>query len=107
MQIGIIEDNEWILKENLNRNFYNGARNIIYLMNDLGNIYFPGQWGKLYCNTFHKKDTIITITLDMDKRTLRFKIDDRDCGDADGEISYEKYRLAVNLYHRGYTLELL
>ena len=50
-----------------------------------------------YCDGFDKKGTIITTILDMDKESIRYKIDDKDFGYVDAKCvkKQQKYRLAV------------
>ena len=60
-----------------------------------------------WCDRFYLKGTIITITLDMNKPSLSFKINDKDFGVATNELDRNKYRLVINLLNPDAKIELL
>lgn len=104
--IGIIEDNDEILKEYARRgcSYYNQSLGCFMLS---GSFYSEGNPRFRYCD--HKKDkgTVITMTLNMNQHTLNYKINDTDHGVATDKLSAKKYRLAVTLVDDGKSVELL
>ena len=104
--IGIIKDNDAILEENWRSNqFFCGDG--CFLINANGRFFHKGI-GKNYCPSFQTKDTIITMTLNMDEHTLRYKINDNDRGIATDKLDQNAYRFVVCLGHnKEYVVELL
>ena len=98
--VGIIEDKEEILKECQNHSGY--------VINDGCYLYSDGRFFcgctmscKQYFNTsednpMNSKESIITMTLNMNNNTLSYKINDKDYGIATNQLKGEKYRLVLN-----------
>ena len=110
MVIGIIEDNEEILKKVLNENcnesaFASYGRWIINKSDQFYDGY--GAKGKNYHEFVYKKDSIIIVTLDMDNHSLSFAINGEDYGVATSKLDKDKYRFIINTWDPNEIVELL
>ena len=103
--IGVKHDDSAILHEFENRNSYDdyGYGCLLYTN---GGFWSEGS-DYHYCDGFRDKDTMITMTLNMDKHTICYKINDKDLGPAQYKLDKEKYRMVVNLYDPDNIVELL
>ncbi len=105
--IGIINDDKESIEKDVTNNNYGMSykRGGCFLLNVNGTFYRFNT--SSYCPVFHDKDTIVTMILDMDKRTLSYKINDKDYGVAWDAVKYKKYRLVVTLRDNGDEIEFL
>ena len=60
-----------------------------------------------YCHALGDKDTVITMTLNMDKHSISYKINDEDFGSAIDSLDKSKYRMVLSLYYKDESVELL
>ena len=112
--IGVIRDNPEILKQFQRSNRYIDSYHGCYL-SQAGYFYdaytrlynYGDNKGRKYCKEYRDKDTIITMTLNMDEQTLRYKINDREYGIATDQLEKDKYRMVVNMCWLNDTIELL
>ena len=95
--IGIIKDDPKILKENQVSNNYRAAGDGIFLFFDHIGVIMCHRAQTAAHDVMNKENTICAMTLDMDKRTITYKIDDYDEIVEDIQISGDKFRLAVTL----------
>ena len=106
--LGIIRDDIEILKANQNSDGYFENANWLYLSN-AGILYLDGftdpQFG--YCQAIRETDTIITMSLDRDKKTISYKINDKQCKTMTIPLSINKFRLALSMNHKDTEFELL
>ena len=100
--IGVIKDDETIMKENQTRNRY-GMRvgHGCSVVNANGCLYY-GQGnsfvGDDYCDLFTEINTIIAVRLDKDKSTIQYKINDKQFEVIEGiDLNGKAYRLAVTM----------
>ena len=111
LSVGLIKNRDALLKRN--------QTSFAYGMNGDGCfLYYTGKFFYSkhsiddisgYCNKFGKKDTIIIMTLDMDKQSVRYKINDTDYGYIDAKCvkKEQQYRLAVTLDTAGKISEIV
>ena len=103
--IGIIRDDDEILKEYESSNqFY--MHDGCFLVNEKGNFWHKGS-SKKYCSRFDTKHTVITMTLNMDKHTLSYRINDKDYGIATDKLDQNPYRFAISFFSINDAVELL
>ena len=107
--IGMIRDEPEILEGNQNSNNFVWQDDGIGLFSNSGNLYVNGWVDSHhgYCNKFSKKDTIITITLDMDDNTISYKIDDTQYETVTIPLTINAYRLSITLDAIDAEIELL
>ena len=110
----IIFDDEEVIRQSERSNSYSfNEGEGCCLLNSLGNMYHHAcNYGNCgFTESFQDKDTLITMTLDMDKHSISYKINDKDYGVGYDGLYKDKYRLAVTMcisYVRsGDGLELL
>lgn len=106
--IGIIRDNPQVLTINQKDNVYCLCGGGICLASS-GTLYLgrlSNIWGG-YSNKFTKKNTIITLTLDMDKKRIKYKINDKQYKSKKIGLSVDKYRLIVSFQRENDEIELL
>ena len=104
--LGVIEADDELLKKHTNDgqhdnqdyggSFWNGAQ-----------WYSKGRRGEPYGCRCCSKNDIIIITLDMDKHTISYKINDKDYGVASDQMKKDKYRLVINCGSADIELELI
>ena len=106
--IGIIRDDKQTLIDNQNSNIYAPLGAGICLIGD-GTLYLEGLTNSCndYCHKFGSTGTLITITLNMDKKTITYKIDDEQYEPKAIPLSIDKYRLAVSFSKINDEIELL
>ena len=82
-----------------------------YGYGDDGNLYFCGN--QIDYGDGYKQNDIVSVLLDMDKKTLRFMVNEQDLGEAIENIKVEPdkdvngYSLAVSLKHRPHQIKLI
>ena len=105
--IGVIPDKSDLLKEEQIDNAYGrfSAKGGCFLLNMNGVIYHGGI--DKYCDVFTAKDTVIEMTLDMDKHTISYKVNGTDCGIAYDKLNEKRYRLAVTIADLKHEIELI
>ena len=106
--IGIIRDDTETLIKNQDTGAYVLMQDGLSLFN-AGNLLMGGfskVWYR-YCDKFTAKDTLITVTLDMDDETIAYKIDDKQYDTKLISLSIDKYRLVVGLERTDDEIELL
>ena len=102
-----MEDDEGLLLQYLNDSFYNNHYSRKYLLSDNGATYFDSS-ARIYCTTFSRKDTIIKLILNMDKGTVKYKINEKEYAEISESIdTSKKYRFAINMCSRNEVVELL
>ena len=106
--IGVCFDDEEMLKKNKENNDYGFDKDAgCFLLNSNGIIYHKNTDYVEYCDAFTIKDTVITMTLDIDKNSISYKINDKDYGVAYDQLIQDKYRLAVTMSNANEEIELL
>eukprot|EP01084_Bolivina_argentea_P109548 195826_1 len=101
--IGIIEDNESVLQRWQDDIEWNECSDGYQYEGIIGNFYTGNSTAtniishNSECIWFDQND-ILTMTLNLDERTLSFKMNDKDWGVAFGNIEQKKYRLALSMY---------
>ena len=106
--IGVIVDDAKALEENKKNNNYGFHQDMgCFLLNLNGKMYYGGTRYAQYAKPFEMKDTVITMTLNMDKHSISYKIDDKDYGVGFRGLRKDKYRLAVTAGTKGDEIELL
>ena len=103
--IGVIEDDVKVLEQFRNDNDYDESGHGCFLLTD--GFFYNNERLERYCGDFKDKDRIITIILDMDKHSIKFKIDDKEYGIATDKLEKDKYRMIISLYDKGDVIELL
>ena len=101
ISIGVIEDRNDLLQEHQGHNDYALDGNGCILLNN-GSFFYSSDWNKDidgYCDLFGDAETVITMTLDMDKQSVKYKINDKDYGYIDAKCvkKQQTYRLAVTI----------
>ena len=94
--VGIIKDDENVLKFHKKKYEYFNKENGLMLA-CIGCIFFSGTKSINYGAAFGDKDDVIKMKLDMDKKTISFKINDQQYETKDIASSITKYRLAVTV----------
>ena len=101
LSIGLIEDRDDLLKRHQNDNYWALDGKGCALINNGGFFYSRDSNDDIAgcCKAFGKKGTIIIMRLDIDKQSVRYKIDDKDYGYIDAKCvkKDERYRLAVGI----------
>ena len=100
--IGIIEDKEEYLRESQNDDKWEdhgyqlcGGRNSGYTYSQIeGGDHVTDHYGCIW----DKEGDVLEINLDLEKRTLAFKLNEKDYGVAFSNIKQTSYRLALTLY---------
>ena len=106
--IGVIVDDDKALEENKKNNNYGFHQDMgCFLLNLNGLMYYSGTRYAKYAKSFTMKDTVVTMTLNMDKHTISYKVDDKDYGVGCDKLYKDKYRLAVTGDTKGDEIELL
>ena len=106
--IGIIVDDENALSLNKINNDYGFNKDEgCFLLNSNGKMYHSSSLYKEYAKQFQAKDTTITMTLDMDKHSIYYKVNDKDYGLGFNGLYKDKYRLAVTMSGQDDEIELL
>ena len=104
---GIINDDEEVLEKYRYRNDYDGIEG--------GHLYttgtfYSGEGCKAiysYSDFIRDKDTIIEMTLNMDEKSLNYKINGKDHGIVAYPLTKDKYRMVINLCWESNIIELL
>ena len=106
--IGIIRDDKQTLIDNQSSNIYFLVGDGICLMGD-GTLYLDGLTNSCddYCPKLAGKGTLITVTLNMDEKTIAYKIDDKQYEPKAIPLSIDKYRLVVSFNNINDEIELL
>ena len=107
--IGIVEDDPEIMKNMQTHNCFNFMSKGRFILN-IGGFFADGNWADISDNyhvQFREKHTIITTTINMDNKSLSFKINDKECGIATNALDKDKYRFMINMYQRNKIVELL
>ena len=105
--IGLIKDEMEVLKSNQTKNDSPLRGDGTCLFNE-GILFTHGIKSNIgYCNKFTKEGTVIIVTLDMDSKTIKFKIDDNEYDSKPIGLSINKYRLIVTMNRRNTQIELL
>lgn len=94
--IGVIEDKRDMIEKNKTNNSYARLDPICgcFLLNTNG-VMYPNL--NKYCDIFHDKGTVVTMTLNKDKHQIYYKINGKEFGIAHNELNGDRYRLAVTL----------
>ena len=106
--IGIIRDDMKILKSYQHSAMYFDEAHGVQLGN-YGSMYGIPDGIRYLCSRqrLTEKGTIIIMTLDMDKSTISFKINDQQYATKSISLSIKKYRLALSLKNVEEEIELL
>ena len=104
--IGIIEDNEEIMTK-----YVHGCEWVVdngCCINEMGHFYFGATTPKIdkYMDSLKKAGAVVTMTLDMNKHTLSYKVNDKDYGIATDKLNKSKYRLAILFNGGKHVIEL-
>ena len=106
--VGIIEDNDELLKKHVSDNDYD--------LTDYGcfffysGVFFYRGGIKGYGEKFTNKDDEITVILDMDEKRVALEINGKSygfAGDEHDKMEKDSYRLVVTAYDQGADVELL
>ena len=54
-----------------------------------------------------KTNDIVTMIVDLEKYSLRYKVNDHDCGIAFEQLTPKAYRIAVLLYRTGSAIQIV
>ena len=102
--IGIVEDDKQTLQMCASGcNYARQHRGCFILCNE---IYFTNN-SRDYYDHIADKGTIVTMTLDMDNKSISYKINGKDYGIAYDGLIKKKYRLAITLVDEATEVELI
>ena len=107
--LGIIKDELDILKMKKTSNCFFRNGDGIGLVPGTGNLYLYDffEIEKGYCQQEKDKDTIISMTLDMDNKTINYKINDKQYESKRITLDINKYRFAVSIKKVGAEIAFL
>ena len=107
--IGLIKDEIKVLQKNQISNNSVLSNDGLCLYSS-GNLYVNGFSGGAwvgYCDKITEKETLIIITLNMDKKSIKFKINGKQYETKPIKLSIRSYRLIATMGHKNDQIELL